>query len=153
MKEKKTMEFVGAIFGDVIGLAIVNTVPLWLHLTNGVVKESWVNILWAANLSFAVQIAGNLILAVYRPARLYAFIQAIFAAVGLVSVIVFYTVFPLDFSLIVGNWLNLLTKAVLIIAMVGTSISIVVNLVRTLLGTQYTPVVNKEEPHASRVEN
>jgi hypothetical protein len=152
MKEKKTMEFVGAIFGGVIGLAIVNTVPLWLQLTNGVVKESWVNILWAANLSFAVQIAGNLILAIYRPARLYAFVQAIFAAVGLVSVIVFYIVFPLDFSVIVGNWLNLLAKAILIIAMIGTAISIVVNLVRTVLGTQYTPAVQKAEVKASAVE-
>jgi hypothetical protein len=152
MKEKKTMEFVGAIFGEVIGLAIVNTVPLWLHLTNGVVKESWVNILWAVNLSFAVQIAGNLILAIYRPPRLYAFIQAVFAATGLVSVIVFYTIFPLDFSVIVGNWLNLLVKVVLIIAMVGTSISIVVNLVRTLLGTQYTPVVQKADGTPSSVE-
>jgi hypothetical protein len=152
MKEKKTMDFVGAIFGAIIGLAIVNTVPLWLHLTNGVVLESWVNILWAANLSMAVQIAGNLMLAVYRPARLYAFIQAVFAATGLIGVIVFYTVFPLDFSVIVGNWLNLLTKAVLIIAMVGTSISIVVHLVRTVLGTQYTPAVQKAEVTSSAVE-
>jgi hypothetical protein len=153
MKEKKTMEFVGAILGAIIGLAIMNTVPLWLHLTNGVILESWVNILWAVNLSMTVQIAGNLILAIYRPARLYAFIQAIFATTGLIGVIVFYTVFPLDFSVIVGNWLNLLVKVVLIIAMVGTSISIIVNLVRTVLGTQYTPAVQKENAHASRVEN
>ncbi len=97
MKEKKTIGFVGAIIGAIIGLVIVNTVPLWSHLTNGVILDSWVNILWAANLSMVVQIIGNFILAVYRPARLYSFLQAIFSAVGLLSLIVFFNVFPLDF--------------------------------------------------------
>jgi len=152
MKEKKTMEFMGAILGAIIGLAIMNTVPLWLHLTNGVLLESWVNILWAVNLSFAVQIAGNFTLAIYRPARLYTFMQAIFVATGLIGVIVFYTVFPLDFSVIVGNWLNQLIKVILIIAMVGASIGIIVNLVRTVLGTEYAPAMQKAGGNTSAIE-
>lgn len=98
MKEKKTTEFVGAIIGAILGLVIVNSVPLWRYLTHGVVLESWVNILWAANLSMVAQIIGNFVLAIYRPARLYSFLQAILTAAGLISVIVFYNVFPLDFS-------------------------------------------------------
>jgi hypothetical protein len=143
MKEKKSIEFVGAIIGAIIGLVIVNTVPLWSHLTNGIILDSWVNILWAANLSMSVQIFGNFILALYHPARLYSFMQAIFAGVGLVSVFVFFIVFPLDFSLVVGNWLNLLVKAVLIVAMFGTAIGLIVNLFRAILGTQYTIATNK----------
>ncbi len=143
MKEKKTIEFVGAIIGAIIGLVFVNTVPLWRQLTHGVILESWVNILWAANLSMAVQIIGNLILAIYRPARLYSFMQAIFAAVGLVSLIVFFNVFPLDFSQIVGSWLNLFFKVILLLAMIGTLIGMIVNLVRTIIGTRYTPATNK----------
>jgi hypothetical protein len=139
MKEKKTAEFVGAMVGAVLGLVIVNTVALWRHLTHGVVLESWVNILWAANLSMVVQILGNFALAIYRPARLYSFVQAIMATAGLISVIVFYHVFPVDFSQVVGDWVNILTKAALILAMVGTSIGIIIYLVRSVLGTQYNP--------------
>ncbi len=143
MKEKKIIDFVGAIIGAIIGLVFVNTVPLWSHLTHGVILESWVNILWAANLSMAIQIIGNLVLAIYRPARLYSFMQAIFVAVGLVSLIVFFNVFPLDFSQIVGSWLNLFFKVILLLAMIGTLIGMIVNLVRTIIGTQYTTATNK----------
>jgi predicted neutral ceramidase superfamily lipid hydrolase len=139
MKEKKTSECIGAMIGGVIGLVIVNSVPGWAHLTHGVILESWTKILWAANLSMILQIVGNFFLAVYRPARLYSFIQLILALAGLVSAIVFYNVFPLDFSHIVGNWLNILVKALLILGIAGSFIAVIVHLVRTILGTQYKP--------------
>jgi hypothetical protein len=50
MKEKKTSECIGAMIGGIIGLIVVNSVPLWAHLTNGIILESWTKILWAANL-------------------------------------------------------------------------------------------------------
>lgn len=98
MKEKKALDFVGSIIGNIIGLALVNSYFLWKPLTHGIVLDTWTEALWAANVSLVVQIAGNLILAFYHPARLYFFIQAIFSAAELLSVIVFYIVFPLDFS-------------------------------------------------------
>ena len=146
MKEKKTMEFIGAVIGAIVGLVIVNTVPLWSHLTHGVILESWVKILWAANLSMVAQIIGNLVLAVYRPARLYSFVQAILAIAGLVSVIVFFNVFPLDFSQVVGSWMNIFLKAVLILAMFGTAVGILVYLVRAVIGTPYATEPNKSQP-------
>jgi hypothetical protein len=139
MKEKKTSEFIGAMIAGFIGLLIVNSVPSWRHLTNGIILESWVNILWAANFSMLVDIVTNFVLALYRPARMYSFLQLIQAVAGLLSVIVFFNVFPLDFSQVVGNWLNLLVKAVLIIAIFGSSIAIIVNLVRAVIGTPYKP--------------
>ena len=142
MKAKKNLEFIGAIIGAILGLAIVNTVPLWSRLTHGVILDSWVNILWAANLSMFAQIVGNGMLAVYRPARLYSLVQGIMAAAGLVSVIVFFNVFPLDFSQVIGSWLNVLTKAALILAMFGTSIGVIVYMVRAVIGTQFTPATN-----------
>jgi hypothetical protein len=79
MKEKKTSECIGAMIGGVIGLIIVNSVPLWAHLTNGIILASWGKILWAANLSMILQIVGNFFLAIYRPVRLYSFIQLLLA--------------------------------------------------------------------------
>ena len=143
MKEKKTIEFVGNIIGAVIGLVIVNTVPLWSRFTHGVILDSWVNILWAANLSMVAQIIGNFVLAIFRPARFYSFIQAILAIAGLVSVVVFFNVFPLDFSQVIGSWVNLLAKAALVLAMFGTVVGIIVYLVRAVIGTQYTPAASQ----------
>jgi len=139
MKEKKTSVCIGAMIGAVIGMAIVNSVPLWRNLTNGIILESWTKILWAANLSMILQVIGNLVLAIYRPARLCSFIQLMMALAGLVSVCVFYQVFPLDFSRVVGNWVNITAKVLLVVGIVGSIIACIVYLVRTILGTGYKP--------------
>ncbi len=143
MKEKRTGELVAGIIGNILAIVIINTALLWRQWTHGVVLESWVDILWAANLSLLVQIAGNLILVFYRPPRAYWLFQALFAAVGLVSLIVFYIVFPLDFSQLVGIWLNTLLKIIMIIGMIGTLIGFVVHLVRLVLGKPYAETANK----------
>jgi hypothetical protein len=137
MNEKKISECIGAMIGGFIGLIILNSVPLWAHLTNGIILASWSRILWAANLSMALQIAGNLFLAIYRPARFYSFTQLILALAAPFSVIVFFHFFPLDFSQVVGNWVNLLAKVLLVVGIVGSVIAAIVYLVRTILGTQY----------------
>ena len=144
MKEKRTSEFIGAFIGGILSLVIVNSFPLWRPLTHGIVLETWVYILWAANMSIIVQMGGNLFLAIYRPARLYSLIQAMIAIAGLVSVIVFYQVFPLDFSQIAAGWLNILTKAALIVGMAGTVLGTIIYLFRAVIGTQYTPVKKRK---------
>lgn len=146
MREKKASEFVGAVIGAIIGLVVVNSVPLWRSLTNGVVLESWGKILWAADLSLITQMVANTFLAIYRPARLFSFFQAVVAAAGLISVIVFYQVFPLDFSQVVGNWLNVLTRVLLVLGIVGSALAVMVHLVRSVIGTQYKPSKTAPSP-------
>jgi hypothetical protein len=139
MKEKRTGEIAGSIVGNVFAIVIVNTVFLWQKYAHGVILESWVDILWAVNLSCMIQIVGSMVLAFYRPPRFYAFMQMLFSMAGLVSVIVFFVVFPLDFSRIVGPWLNTLLKVVMIIGIGGALIGIIVWLVRFIAGTEYAP--------------
>jgi hypothetical protein len=137
MKEKHTPELIGEFIGAIIGLVVVNSFAYWRGWTHGVVLDSWVNILWAANLSLITQLAGYAILVVYRPARLYSFIEMLMAATGLISVVVFYQVFPVDFSQLVGSWLNVLLRVVMILGIIGSAIAILVHLIRTVAGTQY----------------
>ena len=59
MKEKKTGELTAATVANVIGLILFNTVPLWRQYTRGVVLQDFVQVLWAANLSFLVQLRGT----------------------------------------------------------------------------------------------
>ena len=130
MRERKTGDYVGAFFAGVVGLVFVNTVLLWQQYTHGVILDTWADILWAADLSLVVSIAGNLLLCFYRPARLAALVRVLIAATGLLSIVVFYRVFPLDFSTVVGIWLNTLVKALLIVGMAGGAIGLIVELVR-----------------------
>lgn len=142
MKEKKTMEFVGSIIGAIIGLVIMNTYTIWQRFTHGVVLDSWFNILWAANLSMVVSIIGNLLLAVYRPAHMYSFVQLITSLASILSAFVFYGIFPLDFSQIALGWLNNIFKILTIVGIVGGSISAIVYLVWLVTSKQYKTALN-----------
>jgi len=134
MKEKKTVEFVWSVVVNLLVLAAVNTFPLWRHLTNGIVLPTWGKVLWAMNSTGGVTILGNLLLAYYRPPRLRFFFEMFFDAAAFVSTLVFYLVFPLDFSRIPGDWLNTLIKAFLIMGMCAAAIAFIVHFVRFLRG-------------------
>jgi hypothetical protein len=140
MKEKSTGDYVGAVVCNVIFLVFMNTVLLWRQYTQGVILESWADILWAANVSLGVQIIGNFLLCFFRPAWFSALMRAGFAAAGLLSVIVFFIVFPLDFSRLVGAWLNTLLKVLLMVGMAGTVAGFLVELVRFIRGAAQAAV-------------
>jgi len=130
MKEKKTGELTSSSIANAIGMVLFNTVPLWRQYTQGVVLEDFVRILWAANLSFVVQLAGNLSLMFYRPARFAAFVQIFTTSAALLSLIVFSAIFPLDFSQVGLPWVNTALRIVLIAAMGGTGIALIVQIVQ-----------------------
>lgn len=142
MKEKKTMDFVGSIIGAIIGLIIMNTYTIWQRYTHGVVLDSWFSILWAANLSMVVSIIGNLLLAVYHPARMYLFVQLITSLASVLSAFVFYGIFPLDFSQIALGWLNNVFRILTIVGIAGGLISAIVYLVWLVSGKQYKQAIN-----------
>jgi hypothetical protein len=133
MRERRTGEFIGAAVFTIIMIVLMNSAPVWRPWTQGVVLPRWSDILWAANLSLAAQVIGNLLLASYRPPWFLALMQTVFAAGGLLSVIVFLIVFPLDFSQVVGEWLNTLVRLALMVGIAGSAIALVVNLVRFLV--------------------
>jgi hypothetical protein len=137
MKEKSPFSFYTSFFAAIVGMIIVNSVTVWGPWTHGVILESWKDILWAANISFGSQIAGSAILAFYRPARLFSFIQMLEAVASLYSVYIFLMVFPLDFTQVVGTWMNIVMKGFLVIGIAGSIIAILIHLVRTIIGTHY----------------
>ncbi len=130
MKEKKTGELTASSIANAIGIVLFNTVPLWRQYTQGVVLEDFVRILWAANLSFLIQIAGNLSLLFYRPPRFAAFVQIFTTSAALLSLIVFSVIFPLDFSQVGLPWVNTALRIVLIAGMGGTGIALIVQIVQ-----------------------
>ena len=134
MKEKKTGELTASTIANLVFVVLLNLVPLWRPYTRGIVLEDFARILWAANLSLLVQICGNLSMVFYRPPRYALFVQILGTAAGFLSIIVFYVVFPLDFSQVGLAWINAALKIVLIAGMAGAAIGLIVQTVQLAAG-------------------
>ena len=130
MREKRTGELTAAAVGNAICGVLFNTFPLWRQYTQGVVLDDFIRVLWAVNLSVLVQVAGNLSTIFYRPPRFAAAAQILGTAASFLSIIVFYVVFPLDFSAVGAGWINTLLRVVMIAGMAGSAIGLLVQLVR-----------------------
>ena len=134
MKEKKSAELTASAIANTVFVVLLNSVPLWRQYTQGVVLEDFVRILWAANVSLLVQISGNLSMIFYRPPRFAAFVQVLGTAAAFLSIIVFYIVFPLDFSQIGLPWINAVLKIVLIAGMAGAALGLIVQTAQVAVG-------------------
>ena len=130
MKEKTRGELTASTIANVIGIVLFNTVPIWRQYTQGVVLEDFVRILWAANISFLVQLAGNVSLMFYRPPRFAALVKILTTSAALLSLIVFFVVFPLDFSQVGVAWVSSALKVVLIVSMGGTGLALIVQIIQ-----------------------
>lgn len=130
MRVKRTGEYVGRALALVVVLVLVNLVPLFRPASRGVVLETWADVLWAINLSLVLQIVGNGALVIYRRVWLEGLLRAMFAGSGLLALIVFYIVLPLDFSRVGGRWLDIAVRAVLVAGMVGAFVDGIVQLLR-----------------------
>jgi hypothetical protein len=121
-------------------LLLLNAHPVWRPLLGGVITERFVDVLWAANLGFVVNIIGNLVLSVTSPKALRRFFDLLFAIVAFVGVVVFYRVFPLDLSRF-GGLVVVFAHVVIALGVFGAAIAILVNLVRFIGGggTRATP--------------
>ena len=134
MREKRTGELTAEGIAQLVGVILFNTVPLWRQYTRGVVLQDFIQILWAANVSFLVHLAGNLSLIFYRPARFAALARVTATAAGLLSMIVFYAVFPLDFGAVGAEWINSALRIVLIAGMGGAALGLIVQTIQLATG-------------------
>ncbi len=133
-RERTTGDYVFAAIFNLFVVLALNAHAVWRPWTHGVVTADFPLTLWAVNLAGAVQVAGNLVLAFARPLTLLRWVDVFFAMVSLNSVVVFLTVFPLEFSQVAGAWMNALARAVLALGVLGAGIAVVVNVVRLLVG-------------------
>ncbi len=134
MKEKTTGDLTASVICNAVFAVACNTFPLWRQYAQGVVLDDFMRVLWAVNLSLLVQIAGSLSMIFYRPPRFAAAAQIIQTAAGMLSLIVFYVVFPLDFSVVGVAWVNSLLRVVMIAGMAGAGIAFVVQVAQLAAG-------------------
>jgi hypothetical protein len=84
-------------------------------------------------MTLIVHIVGNVILIFTHPLFTHHLANAVFSVFSLIAAWVIFSVFPFDFSEIVGAWLNTLIRVFLIIGIVSAVISIVVHVVKAVV--------------------
>lgn len=108
---------------------VVNMLPDW---NIGFLTPALAAVLPAVTLSLVVDGASHLSLAFYSPRYLHHALHALMAGFSFNAARVVYNVFPFDFSGVPALPLDLLAKIALIVGMVGSGISLVVNGIRFL---------------------
>ncbi|MDP1826970.1 MAG: hypothetical protein Q8L48_27095 [Archangium sp.] len=143
--EKSPVGFAFAAIFNFVFMLVLNAHAVWRPWLHGVVTASFVDVLWAANLGFVVQIFGNLVLSVTSPRPLRRVMDLIFASAALVGAVVFYRVFPFDLARF-GEPVVVTARVLLALGVFGSAVAIMVSLVRLLAsafggGTRpHTPV-------------
>lgn len=130
MPRKRIGDYIAAVVFDIIFLVVMNKIPDW---NIPFITDSFPDVLWAINTSLAVSLGGNLILIFFHPRFLHHLFNAVFSIFGILATSVLLSVFPFEFADLVGEWLNILVRIVLIIGIVGSAIATVVNLVKAVI--------------------
>jgi hypothetical protein len=127
-KNISVASYIAGVVANAVILFLVNKAPDWnlRFLTDG-----YIAVLWVLNFSILVQLAGNAVLIFVHPRFLHYLAQTIFNVVSVLAIIILVAVFPFDFSFI-NPVINTLTRIALIIGGVGSGISAIVNLFRTV---------------------
>ena len=129
MPRRRMSDYIFSVIFNIAFLVVVNKVPDW---NIQFITDSFPDILWAVNTSLAVSLAGNLILIFFHPRFLHHLLNAVFAVFGILATSVILSVFPFDFSQVVSEWLNIVVRIALIVGIVGSAISVVVNIVKAI---------------------
>ena len=129
MPRRRMTDYIFAVIFNIAFLVVVNKVPDWNIVF---ITDSYPDVLWALNTSIAVSLAGNLILIFFHPRFLHHLLTAVFSVFGILATSVLLSVFPFEFAELVGEWLNILVRIVLIVGIVGSAIGVVVNIVKAI---------------------
>jgi len=116
-----------AVMVNVIMLVLVNAIPGWRVLP--FLTDDFVSLLWLVNLSIFAGVMVNVAYLAYDAAWFKSVCQIGVTAIGLVAAIRTWQVFPFDFSPYAGPW-EALTRLLLVLAIFGSIVGIVVELVR-----------------------
>jgi hypothetical protein len=114
---------------DGLLLWVLYQLPRW---NVPIITDAYPAILWAVTLSLTVQIVCYVVLVLFHPLWLHYLAQVVFAVFSVIALGVIIEIFPFDFTDVSVPWLNTAFRILLIIILVGTVISGVVNLVRFL---------------------
>jgi hypothetical protein len=110
---------------NVVLLVVANNLLEWDVLPW--LTDDFERVVGILTLSLGVSALGNVALAVSDPPWFKSAAQAVMQAIGFVATLRLFQVYPVDFSAYDFNW-DVVARGVLILALVGTAISVLVEL-------------------------
>lgn len=116
--------YVVTIILNLILLYVVHSIPRW---NLSFITAAYPQVIWAFDLSIGATIAANLTYLAYDRPWYMHLTRAILAVLGLIVLIVLFSVFPFDFG---APALDTLVRVLLVLGMVGTAIGLVVEAVQ-----------------------
>lgn len=119
--------YIVAVGVNVAILVVVNNLLDWGWLP--FLTKDFADLLWLIDLSLLATIGVNLIYIWYDPRWFKSFGQIVTSAISIVVLARMLQVFPFDFSGTPFDW-SMVTRAVLILALVGTAIGVLVEFFR-----------------------
>ena len=128
--------YVVAIIINLLVLGFINTWPGWDSFD--FVTADAADVVPLVNLSIGVSILANIVYLVVDAPRVKAIGEMVVSAVAMVVSVIVLRVFPFNFSAYAFPW-ELLTRVVLVIAVIGSGISVLVNLYRAIRGSATLP--------------
>jgi len=125
-----------AIIVNLLVYGFINTWPGWDSFD--FVTADAADVVPLVNLSIGVSILANIVYLVVDAPRVKAIGEMVVSAVAMVVSVIVLRVFPFNFSAYAFPW-ELLTRVVLVIAVIGSGISVLVNLYRAIRGSATLP--------------
>lgn len=130
MKEKakpnRSINYVGSLAAAGLMLFLINKIPDWNF---SFVRDNYRDILLAVNLSLGIQAVFSFVLIFYHPLFQHHLANFVISAVSIFALSVILHVFPVDFSIVTGEWLNILFRILLIVSITGSAISVIFHLI------------------------
>jgi hypothetical protein len=120
---------VGYIFAAAITVGmwfVINQWPGWQQLS--FLTDETQDVLWLVNFSLVVSVALNVVYVIHDPVWLKSLGDLVTTSIGLAVLVRLWQVFPFDFSDYSVNW-DGVTRIVLVVAIVGSCIGILVQVV------------------------
>jgi hypothetical protein len=116
-------EYIGSIVWNLIMLFVVNKLPDW-HAP--FISHNYQVVLYLLNICILVQIAGNILMLVLNFREVRYISKIIMEAATFLVLILFYYVYPFDFSTLQGwEWLDRVLPIFFIIGMIFSVLKIV----------------------------
>lgn len=110
-------------------LFVVHNILAWDILS--FLTDEWEEVVPIISLSIVAGIVVNVVYLFYDEPWFKSLTQIVVLVIGLAAAIQVFRVFPFDFSAYDFNW-TLVTKAVLIVGVVGSAVGIIVEATRTI---------------------
>jgi hypothetical protein len=105
---------------------VINQWPGWQQLS--FLTDETQDVLWLVNFSLVVSVALNVVYVIHDPVWLKSLGDLVTTSIGLAVLVRLWQVFPFDFSDYSVNW-DGVTRIVLVVAIVGSCIGILVQVV------------------------